>query len=219
VTRERTHVDACAAAHALDLVGERWALLVVRELLFGPKRFTDLRTGIPDVSADVLGRRLRELEQTGVVVRRKLAPPAGSRVYELTDWGYELEPVVVALGRWGSRSPSHRVDGELGVDSLALALRGDFDPASAKGLDASYELRLGEHRFSVAIADGKIDVARGSVDDPDATIETDPGTFASLLWGGHPLDDAVRAGAIAIAGSTPAVERLLRLFPLPEPAA
>jgi DNA-binding HxlR family transcriptional regulator len=219
VARERAYVDACAAAHALDLVGERWALLVVRELLFGPKRFTDLRAGIPDVSADVLGRRLRELEQTGVVQRRKLAPPAGSWVYELTDWGYELEAVVVALGRWGSRSPAHRVDGELGVDSLALAFRADFEPAAAEGLDASYELRFGEHRFRVAVAGGKIDVARGSASDPDATIDTDPGTFASLLWGGRSLDDAVRAGAIAIEGSTPAVERFLRLFPLSEPAA
>jgi DNA-binding HxlR family transcriptional regulator len=219
VARERAYVDACAAAHALDLVGERWALLVVRELLFGPKRFTDLRAGIPDVSADVLGRRLRELEQTGVVQRRKLAPPAGSWVYELTDWGYELEAVVVALGRWGSRSPAHRVDGELGVDSLALAFRADFEPAAAEGLDTSYELRFGEHRFRVAVAGGKIDVARGSASDPDATIDTDPGTFASLLWGGRSLDDAVRAGAIAIEGSTPAVERFLRLFPLSEPAA
>src|SRR5450432_1419659 len=126
---KRSYSDPCGIARALDLVGERWALLVVRELLFGPKRFTDLRAGIPDVSADVLGRRLRELEQTGVVQRRKLAPPAGSWVYELTDWGYELEAVVVALGRWGSRSPAHRVDGELGVDSLALAFRADFEPA------------------------------------------------------------------------------------------
>jgi DNA-binding HxlR family transcriptional regulator len=218
VVRERSYVDACAAAHAVELVGERWALLVVRELMFGPKRFTDLRTGIPDVSADVLGRRLRELEQSGIVRRRKLAPPAGSWVYELTDWGYELEPVVVALGRWGSRSPAHRTDGELGAESLALAFRADFDPGLAGDLDASYEFRFGESSFHVEVAGGQIHVTRGSASDPDATIETDPGTVASLLWGGRPLDDAVRAGAITIEGSTSAVERFVRLFPLPEPA-
>src|SRR5918992_576666 len=94
----RTYCDGCAAAHALDLVGERWALLVVRELLLGPKRFTDLPAGLPNVSPNVLAQRLRELERAGVVRRRKLAPPAASRVYELTDWGLELEPVVISLG-------------------------------------------------------------------------------------------------------------------------
>src|SRR5918997_5673996 len=102
----RTYCDGCAAAHALDLVGERWALLVVRELLLGPKRFTDLRAGLPSASPNVLAQRLRELEEAGVVRRRKLPPPAASRVYELTDWGMELEPVIIGLGRWGARSPS-----------------------------------------------------------------------------------------------------------------
>jgi DNA-binding HxlR family transcriptional regulator len=101
----RTYDDGCAAAHALDLVGERWALLVVRELLLGPKRFTDLRAGLPAVSSNVLSQRLRELEQAGVVRRRRLPPPAGSRVYELTDWGMELEPVIIRLGRWGPATP------------------------------------------------------------------------------------------------------------------
>src|SRR3954466_5966488 len=112
----RTYDDGCAAAHALDLVGERWALLVVRELLLGPKRFTDLRAGIPKASPNVLSQRLRELERAGVVRRRQLPPPAASRVYQLTDWGLELEPVIIRLGRWGARSPSKARDAELGVD-------------------------------------------------------------------------------------------------------
>jgi DNA-binding HxlR family transcriptional regulator len=219
MARERSYVDACAAAHALDLVGERWAMLVVRDLLLGPKRFTDLRGGIPDVSPDVLGRRLRELEQAGVVRRRKLAPPAGSRVYELTEWGYELEPVVIALGRWGSRSPAHPRDGELGVDSLVLAFKSDFDPAAAKGLRASYELRLGENMFHVDVADGQIEVGRGVAAEPVATLSTDPGTMAALLWNGRPLADAIRSGDLTIGGSKAAVTRFLGLFPLPEPAA
>src|SRR3954462_9145850 len=105
MTSPRTYGEACAAAHALDLVGERWALLVVRELLLGPKRFTDLRAGICHAGPNVLAQRLRELEAAGIVRRRQLPPPAASRVYELTEWGSELEPVVTALGRWGARSP------------------------------------------------------------------------------------------------------------------
>src|SRR5918992_372648 len=151
----RTYCDGCAAAHALDLVGERWALLVVRELLLGPKRFTDLRAGLPNVSPNVLAQRLRELERAGVVRRRKLPPPAASRVYELTDWGLELEPVVVCLGRWGARSPSRPRDAELGVDSLVLSLRTMFDPRAAGDLEASYELRLGEDVFRAEVADDR----------------------------------------------------------------
>src|SRR5512132_737421 len=106
MARRRNHDDGCGIAHASDLLGQRWALLVVRELLLGPKRFTDLRSGIPDISPNVLGQRLRELEESGIITRRKLAPPAAVQVYELTEWGRELEPAVLALGRWASGSPS-----------------------------------------------------------------------------------------------------------------
>src|SRR6202163_1266991 len=136
---KRTYADPCGIARALDLVGERWALLVVRELVLGPKRFTDLRAGLPNLSPDVLAQRLRELEQAGIVRRRKLPPPAGSRVYELTEWGSELEPVVIALGRWGSRAPFPPGDAQLGVDAMMLALQTVFDPSAADGLSASYE--------------------------------------------------------------------------------
>src|SRR5918995_1492840 len=106
----RTYCDGCAAAHALDLVGERWALLVVRELLLGPKRFTDLRAGLPNVSTNVLSQRLRELEHAGIVRRHRLPPPAASWVYELTDWGRELKPIVLSIGTWAVRSPSFPSD-------------------------------------------------------------------------------------------------------------
>ena len=130
---KRTYCEACAAAHALDLVGERWALLVVRELLLGPKRFTDLRAGLPGVSPNVLAQRLRELEEAAVVRRRKLPPPAASRVYELTEWGMELEPVIVSLGRWGARSPLRPQDAGMSVDSLILSFRAMFDARAADG--------------------------------------------------------------------------------------
>jgi DNA-binding HxlR family transcriptional regulator len=218
MANRRKYGDRCGVARALDLVGERWALLVVRELLLGPKRFTDLRTGLPHVGPDVLSQRLRELERDGIVQRRRLGPPAGSRVYELTDRGLELEPVVLALGRWGSSAPFPPGDARLGVDSAILALRTLFDPSAADGLIASYELRLGDQRFRARVADGRFEVVRGSAEAPDATIETDTGTLSALLWHGRRLAEALRAEAIVIEGSRPAVERLLRLFPLPAAA-
>jgi DNA-binding HxlR family transcriptional regulator len=215
----RTYCDACAAAHALDLIGERWALLVVRELLLGPKRFTDLRAGLPNASPNVLAQRLRELEGAGVVRRRKLPPPAASRVYELTDWGMELEPVIIGLGRWGARSPSRPRDAGLGVDSLILSFRTMFDPRIAEGIEVSYELRIGEDRFRAVVADGRFEVARGGIERPDAIIQSDPATMAALVYEGYPLDEAVRSKDIKIEGDRSAVERFLGLFPLPTPAA
>jgi DNA-binding HxlR family transcriptional regulator/putative sterol carrier protein len=213
----RTYGDRCGAARALDLVGERWALLVVRELLLGPKRFTDLRAGLPHVSPDVLSQRLQELERSGIVRRRKLAPPAGSSVYELTDWGRELGPVVIELGRWGSRAPFPDGETYLGADSIVLALRTFFSPSAADGLEAGYQLRLGEHRFHARVADGRLEVARGEAPEPDATIEADPGTLAELLWHGRRLPEALRSGDIEIDGDRRAVARFLRAFPLREP--
>jgi DNA-binding HxlR family transcriptional regulator len=203
-------------ARALDLVGERWALLVVRELVLGPKRFTDLRAGLPNVSPDVLSQRLRELERDGVIRRRTLDPPAASRVYELTERGRELEPVILALGRWGSEAPFPPGDAELGVDSAVLALLTVFDASAADGIDASLELRLGDQTFRARVADGRIEFARGNSDRPDATIETEPGTLARVLWHGYGLDAALRAGDMRIEGSRSAAKRFLRLFPRPE---
>ena len=215
----RTYCDGCAAAHALDIIGERWALLVVRELLLGPKRFTDLRAGLPAVSPNVLAQRLRELERAGVLRRRKLPPPAASKVYELTEWGMELEPVIVRLGRWGARSPSKPRDAALGVDSLVLSFRTMFAPHTAEGLRASYELRLGEDVFVAVVDDGRFEIARGSAEKPDATIETDAATLAALVYEGRDLAEALSAGEVKIEGDEAAVERFVRLFPLPEPAA
>ena len=219
VATMRTYDDGCAAAHALDLIGERWALLAVRELLLGPKRFTDLRAGLPHVSPNVLAQRLRELERAGVVRRRKLPPPAASRVYELTDWGEELEPVILQLGRWGARSPSKPSDAELSVDSLILSLRTMFDSRADDELNASYELRLGEDRFRAVVADGRFEIARGDTEQPDATIETDPATLTALVYEGRELTEALRSGDIKIKGDESTVARFLLLFPLPEPAA
>jgi DNA-binding HxlR family transcriptional regulator len=215
----RTYADRCGVARALDVVGERWALLVVRELLLGPKRFTDLRDGLPNASPNVLSQRLRELEQEAIIQRRKLPPPAGSWVYELTDWGRELKPIALALGTWAIRSPTLPLDARVGTDSVILALGTFFDPDAADGLNARYELRLGEHAFHVHIADRRIEVDRGAADDPDAIIETDPPTLAALIRNRRELADALRDGDITILGDHRAVARLITLFPQPEPAA
>ena len=217
-SKKRTYDDGCAAAHALDLVGERWALLVVRELLLGPKRFTDLRAGLPGASPNVISQRLRDLEAASIVRRRKLPPPAASRVYELTGWGEELEPVIVRLGRWGARSPSKPRDAALGVDSLILSFRTMFDPQAAQGLSASYELRFGEDRFRAVVDDGRFEISRGSADGPDAVVEADSDTLAALIYAGRPLDEAVDSGDLRIEGDRTAFEHFLALFPLPEPA-
>ena len=214
-SKGRTYGEACAAAHALDLVGERWALLVVRELLLGPKRFADLRAGLPGVSPNVLAERLRGLESAGVVRRRKLPPPAASKVYELTEWGEELEPVIVSLGRWGVRSPSKPADAALGLDSLILSFRTMFDPRAAEGFEASYEFRLGEERFRAEVSDGGFEISRGSADHPDATVETDHGTLAVLVYDGRDLAEALRSGELSIRGDEEAVKRFLTFFPLP----
>jgi DNA-binding HxlR family transcriptional regulator len=213
----RSYGEACRFAFALDLVGERWALLVVRELLLGPKRFTDLRGGLPHASPNILSERLRELEQAGVVHRRKLPPPAASQVYELTAWGKELEPVVTQLGAWGARSPAPPEHREIGASSIVLALRSLFDAAAAGDLETSYELRLGEESFRVGIADGELELDRGTTENPAAAIETDAGTLAALLTDQLALDDALSSGAASIEGSKQDAHHFLKLFPMPEP--
>ncbi len=205
----RTYGDPCGIARALDLVGERWALLVVRELLLGPKRFTDLRVGLPHVGPDMLAQRLRELEQAGVVRRGQLPPPAAARVYELTDWGRQLEPVVLALGRWGSQAPLPRERGDLGVDALVLALKTLFDPQRADGLTGQiFELRLDESVFALRATETTLEATRGAAADPTATITADPAVLQQVLWHG-------RADGLDIAGDRRAAQRFLQLFPLP----
>src|SRR4051812_11109747 len=202
MSTKRSYGEACRFAYALDVVGERWALLVVRELLLGPKRFTDLRTGLPHASSNILSERLRDLEHSGVIQRRKLPPPAASTVYELTEWGRELEPVVTKLGAWGARSPIPPESQEIGPDSIVLALRSLFDRETAGEMDAAYELRFGDERFRVEVADGEVDVGRGASEDPAAKIAfADAPTFAAVLAGQLPLDEAIASGAAQIEGS------------------
>lgn len=218
MSTKRSYGEACRFAYALDVVGERWALLVVRELLLGPKRFTDLRTGLPHASSNILSERLRDLEHGGVIQRRKLPPPAASTVYELTEWGRELEPIVTKLGAWGARSPIPPDSREIGPDSVILALRSLFDKEAASELTAAYELRLGEQRFRVAIVAGELKLGRGAAEEADARIAFDDApAFAAVLADQLPLDEALTTGVARLEGSKQAAKRFLRLFPMPEP--
>jgi DNA-binding HxlR family transcriptional regulator/putative sterol carrier protein len=213
----RKYDDGCAVAHGLDLVGERWALLIVRELLLGPKRFTDLRTGLPGTSPDVLSQRLRQLQESGIVRHRRLPPPAGAQVYELTDWGMRLEPIITGLGRWAGSSPSLPRDAPIGVDSLVLSLKALFDPERADDFEVTAQLRLAADEFHITVTHGELNLARGTANHPDVTLDTEPTTFASLLRGAIPLAEAASAGDLRITGDTDTAERFLALFPPPAP--
>jgi DNA-binding HxlR family transcriptional regulator len=217
---KRTYRDSCGIARALDIVGERWALLAVRELVHGPKRFTDLRGGLPRIGPDMLAARLRDLEDAGVVRRATLPPPAASKIYELTEWGAELAPVLMALGRWGSRVPLPDQAPPLGIDAAVMALQTTFDPDAAGWVDAVYELVLGEQRFTLEVSSGRLAVSRGhgpAEVTPVASIQTDTATLAAVVWHGHPIERAVSEGALRIDGSPEAAADFAGLFAPPVP--
>jgi DNA-binding HxlR family transcriptional regulator len=189
------YFDGCPSAHALDLIGDRWALLVVRELLLGPKRFTDLRRGLPRISRNVLSQRLDDLEVAGVLVRRTLPPPAPAVVYELTERGLELESVLNAIGRWGARSPLLPDSDRLGVDTFVLGLRSRYDPQAAEGLNARYELRIEQEAFEFQIQDGQLTVRRGASPQPDMIIAVIPAAMATVGRGAAPVRSALSTSA------------------------
>ena len=213
---KRSYEDGCATAHALDLIGERWALLVVRELILGPKRFTDLRAGLPAISPNVLTQRLEELEESGIVHRRKLPPPAAAWVYELTDWGLGLEKVIMSLGNWAVRSP-HLMDGgyPMSVDALVLSFRTMFSAQAAAGMTALIELRIGEDRFLAAIANRDMILTRGEAEAPHAIIEATPQALVAVAYAGRKFADALRAGELKVEGDKNVAKQFFTLFPMP----
>jgi len=218
---KRSYGDGCAAAHALDLIGERWALLIVRELLLGPKRFTDLRSGLGGISANVLTQRLNELEAAGVLVHRRLPPPVPASVYELTAWGRELEPILLRLVRWGVQSPAFRRGAPLNADSLVLSFRTLFDPQAARGRDTRIAFTLDAQPFLATVQDGRLEVRRlGTADGPaPACLETDPTTLLHMAYGRAPLDAMVSEGRVRFQGDRDAIERFLGCFSVPPVAA
>jgi DNA-binding HxlR family transcriptional regulator len=203
----------CPLAHALSLVGERWSLLVVRELLQGPKRYTDLAAGLPGIGTNILAARLRELEACGVIAKRKLPPPAASTVYELTEHGNGLREPLYALGRWGARTlgPPKAEDQlypEWGLNGLPAL----FNAEEARGLTETYVLQVGGDVFTARVVEGALEVAMGAAENADLLVETDMDTFFALASGALALGDAVANGAARANGDPEAIERCFRVF-------
>lgn len=208
----RTYGDACGIARALDLVGDRWTLLVVRELLLGPKRYTDLVRGLGRIAPDVLAQRLRDLEAGGLA-RRVAAPwPGRVQVYELTERGRQLEPVLRELGRFGSAEAMPAGELVFSPDAAAIALLTMFDPQRAGDLRTNCLLTLDGEAFTVAIDGGRLDLRRGGNDAPAATLATTPAVLAALLWHGRALDDAVRTGDAEFDGDVELLESVFDVF-------
>ena len=214
-SRRRWYDDACGTALALELVGERWALLVVRDLILGPKRFTDLRLGLPRIPSNILAARLKELEQVGIVRRRVLPRPATGVVYELTPYGAELEDVVLRFGRWGAKSLGDpQPDDTLTVDTLTLALRATFEPAAARGVQVSYELHVGPVTLHARIKDGRLEVGPGRLPGADLVIHAGP-LFKRLIARELTPAEALESGSVHIEGDAKKFDRFVELFRIP----
>ena len=216
----RTYGQYCGFARALEMVGERWAMLVVRDLLVGPKRFTDLHHGLPGIPTNILTARLKELEEAGVVRRRVLPPPERSVIYELTEYGAELEDVVVHLGRWGAKSLGEpRRDETVTADSLVVALRTIFHPEASRGTRIGYELRVGDIVINACVQNKKAEVAKGPLPKPDLVIEAGP-AIKKLLAGEVSPAEAIKSGSIHITGKREFLERFAEMFHIePKPQA
>lgn len=208
--------DPCGTARALDAIGDRWALLVVRELLYGPKRFAELTRGLAPISQNVLSQRLQKLTDVGVVRRRTLGPPTSGQAYALTAMGQDLHPVLLVLGRWGSRIPlDPGVTSDLSPDAVALALETTFDPARAGSLEVTVRLELADDAFLIIIADGELEVRRADAANAEIMINTTPGELQRLVFAQADLGRAVRDGTVTLSGDRRRAQRFLRCFPAP----
>ena len=214
----RRYEDGCGTAHALELVGERWALLVMRELMLGPKRFSDIRADLPGISANTLTQRLEGAEKAGLVMREKLPPPASGQVYGLTEWGYQLLPVMGALGRWAVRSPGHDPSQHFSAVSLLLSFMAMNNPAVTGGFTAIIGFRLGRENYLLTAKDGMIRAVRGEPAGADVIFEGTPQAIAGAVYGGVPLAALEAEGALVLEGDRTVAERFITLFPLPPKA-
>ena len=206
---KRRYGDACGTAHALELIGERWSLLVLRELMLGGRRFSDLRADLPGISANVLTQRLAELEERGLARRVMLPPPSNAQVYEATDWGLEAEPIVQALGRWAARSPRHDPTLPISGVSILLSFRTMLNEKRAKGFDGRIGFVFGRDRYVARVRKGRIKVARGDAAEADVIFSGPPTAIAAVVYGGAPLD------LVGVTGDRDLAERFTKLFLLP----
>jgi len=215
--KNRSYNQYCGLAYALDVVGERWTLLIVRELVAGPRRFKDLVGGLPGISTNLLSERLKRLEQQGLIHRRTLPPPAGSTVYELTALGRGLEQTLIELGKWGSQlvPPAPEGDTVLHAGSYALTLKTFFRPDRARGIAETYELHIDGEVLQVRIAAGQIDVRQGETHNADMILHADMSAYLALLRGQLQPDEALDAGLIRIEGDRAALRRFLDICGVP----
>ena len=214
--------DACGTAFALELIGERWSLLIVRELMLGGRRFSDLRASLPGISAKVLTERLESMEAAGVLLRRKLPPPVSAQVYELTEWGYHAEPAIQELGRWAARSPGHDPTLPLSSVSLMLSMRTMIDREAARPLTATIRFEVGEDRFFARLADGELAITRAAESDPapDVTVAMPrPLPFLRVIYGKQPLDTVAAEGELKVGGDVALARRVFAVFSLPPKCA
>lgn len=218
---DRTYNQYCATARTLDLVGERWTLLLVRDLLTGPKRFGDLQKSLRGMGTGLLAARMKHLEREGLVEKITLPPPARTPAYALTEAGRELGPAVLALARWGTKwAMGERRDGETFHPGWAvLAMEAFFDPAAADGVRAVYEFRVDDEVFHVRVADGTVEAAHGPAQLPDAVLATGEDVLVGLAEGTTTLAEAIRNKAVSVSGDREALRRLRTLFRRPHAAS
>jgi len=210
---KRRYDDACGPAHALELLGERWAMLVLRELAYGPRRFSELKADLPGVSANVLTQRLTELERRRIVRKTMLPPPASVQVYEATPWGLEAAPLIGALGKWAARSPLHNPTLPMSHVALMMSFQTLFAPECARDLNARIGFRFGNFSYVVTVADEAIAIERREPEQVDVTFSGTPTNMVAVVHGGAPMDLVKIDGDISVA------KRFMTLFPLPEKIA
>jgi DNA-binding HxlR family transcriptional regulator/putative sterol carrier protein len=213
----RSYDQYCALARGLDVIGERWTLLIVRDLLLGPKRYKDLLEGLPGIGTNLLADRLHEMERLGLVERAVLPPPAGSSVYQLTEAGQGLEPALMALGRWGARylPGGPRKSDVLVPRAYFVAIRAAFRPELAEGIRESYEFRIGNLGvFEVRVEDGKTFTAERQGSNPDVVFSMDVQTLNNLLFQIVSPAKAIAAGQVTVKGDPAALERFIKIFGL-----
>lgn len=215
--RKRSYDDGCALAQALDLVGERWALLVMRELMFGPKRFTDLKGDLPGIATNVLTQRLAGLEDAGIVTQVDLPRPARGRAYALTPWGLAFRETIRVMGEWASRSPQLRFDHPLSAAAAMLSLGSMFDPGRAGTARVAVDLRLPDSDFAVAVEGGRLSVEPGRHAAPEAVVAGDQNALLPVLYAGKPVAAAAADGSLRVEGDAGALERLAGMFRSPGP--
>lgn len=209
---KRIYDDACGLAHALELIGERWAMLVLRELAYGPRRFSELKADLTGISANVLTQRLTELEARGLVRKTRLPPPASVQVYEATEWGLEAAPVIARLGKWAARSPLHDPTLPISHAAIMMSLQTMLNRDRASGIKARLGFRFGNATYLATLRKARLAVKRAPVEDADVTFTATPGELAAVIYGGAPLESIDVEGDMKLAG------RFITLFPLPSKA-